>query len=103
MDVDMIQITLIATRVAIHIGVPADKADDAEQALLEGGLADGVTQNETGWGGDEEVVHFVIEVYAFCVVDFVSSFAFQELLADTMRPNEDGGAPRQRFLTLQKE
>ena len=91
MDVDMIQITLIATKVAIHIGVPMDKADDAEQALLEGGLADGVTQNETGWGGDEEVVHFVIEVYAFCVVDFVHSMPFQELLqGEGMRPNEDG-------------
>jgi hypothetical protein len=90
MEIDIIQITLIATKVAIHVGIPAEKADDAEQALLSGGLADGVTQNEAGWGGDDEVIHFVIEVYAFCVVDFVQSMPFQELLQDGMVPNEDG-------------
>ena len=91
MEFDMIQITLIATKVALHIGVPADKADDAEQQLLDGGLADAVTQNETGWGGDDDVVHMVIEVYAFCVVDFVQSMSFQELLqGDSMVPNQDG-------------
>jgi hypothetical protein len=91
MDIDIIQITLVAARVALHVGVPADKADDVEQKLLDGGLADGVTQNETGWGGDEEVVHLVIEVYAFCVVDLVQSMTFQELLqGGSMVPNEDG-------------
>jgi len=89
MQIEMIQITLVAAKVALHVGVPADKADEAEQSLLEGGLADGVTQ-ETGWGGDEEVVHLVIEVFAFCVVDFVGSMPFQELLQDGMVPNEDG-------------
>jgi len=88
-DISIIEITVVATKVALHVGIPADKADSAEQTLLEGGLADGVTQ-ETGWGGDEEVVHLVIEVFAFCVVDFVQSMPFQELLQDGMVPNEDG-------------
>jgi hypothetical protein len=94
MEIDIVQITLVATKVALHILVPVDKADEAEQSLIGGGLADGVSQNETEEAGDTEVVHLVIEVYAFCVVDFVQSMPFQELLADSIQPNEDGNAIR---------
>lgn len=90
LELTITQITLVATRVVLHVGVPQDQVDQIESLMSEG-LAEGVQTENDGWGDDDSLVHVVIEVYAIMVPQIAQSTLFLEL-AQGFQENEDGAA-----------
>lgn len=88
MELSITEITVIATKVILHVGIPKDQVEEVEEALAAESTVDDIMV-DGDWDGDEEIAHVVIEVFAFCVVDLVQTTVFQEVL-QSMQPNQDG-------------